>query len=69
MSGFRVMNSGPAISPHFNQAFRRAVPLMERGVFDLKPLVTHVVPVEQAQGLFETAVAHADGYIKGVVTW
>lgn len=69
MSGFRVMNSGPAISPHFNQAFRRAVPLMERGVFDLKPLVTHVVPVEQAQGLFEAAVAHADGYIKGVVTW
>jgi len=69
MSGYEVGNASPSISPNFSRIFARAVPLMEKGVFDLKPLVTHVMSPEQAPELFEIAAHQSDGYIKGVIRW
>lgn len=69
MSGYEVGNASPSISPNFSRIFARAVPLMEKGVFDLKPLVTHVMSPEQAPELFEIAAHQRDGYIKGVIRW
>jgi 2-desacetyl-2-hydroxyethyl bacteriochlorophyllide A dehydrogenase len=69
MSGYEVGNASPSISPNFSRIFARAVPLIEKGVFDLKPLVTHVMSPEQAPELFEIAAHQSDGYIKGVVRW
>jgi threonine dehydrogenase-like Zn-dependent dehydrogenase len=42
---------------------------MEKGVFDLRPLVTHVMPPERASEMFEIAAHQSDGYIKGVIRW
>jgi threonine dehydrogenase-like Zn-dependent dehydrogenase len=67
--GLQVYASSPSIAPDFTRIFARTVPLMERGIFDLKPLVTHVVPPEQAPDLYETALNKRDGYIKGVICW
>lgn len=69
MSGYEVGNASPSISPNFSRIFARAVPLMEKGVFDLKHLVTHVMSPEQAPELFEIAAHQSDGYIKGVIKW
>jgi L-iditol 2-dehydrogenase len=69
MMGIEVYNASPSISPHFGEIFRRTVPLMEKGIFDLKPLITHVMPVDQAPEMFEIASHQSDGYIKGVLTW
>jgi threonine dehydrogenase-like Zn-dependent dehydrogenase len=69
MSGFQVYNASPNISSHFAQIFARTVPLMKKGVFDLKPLVTHVLPVDEAVRMFEIASHQSDGYIKGVLSW
>ncbi len=69
MAGFEVGNASPSISPNFARIFARAVPLMEKGIFDLRPLVTHVMPPERAQELFEIAAHQEDGYIKGVIRW
>jgi L-iditol 2-dehydrogenase len=69
MMGIEVYNASPVISRHFDQVFARTVPLMQKGVFDLKPLVTHVMPVEQAPQMFEIAAHQSDGYIKGVLRW
>ena len=69
MSGYEVGNASPSISPNFSRIFARAVPLMEKGVFDLRPLVTHVMSPEQAPELFEIAAHQSDGYIKGEVRW
>jgi threonine dehydrogenase-like Zn-dependent dehydrogenase len=67
--GLEVVNASPSIAPDFSRVFARTVPMMERGVFDLEPLITHVVSPEEAPELFETAAHQDDGYIKGVIRW
>ncbi len=69
MMGIEVYNASPNISRHFPQIFARTVPLMQKGIFDLKPLVTHVMPVSQASEMFDIASHQSDGYIKGVLRW
>jgi threonine dehydrogenase-like Zn-dependent dehydrogenase len=69
MKGFQVYNASPSIAPDFARIFARTVPLMQKGVFDLKPLVTHVMPIDQAPEMFDIAVHQRDGYIKGVLLW
>ncbi len=69
MMGLEVYNASPSISRHFSQIFARSVPLMQKGIFDLKPLITHVMPVAQAPEMFEIASHQSDGYIKGVLHW
>jgi threonine dehydrogenase-like Zn-dependent dehydrogenase len=69
MSGYEVGNASPSISPNFSRVFARTVPMMEKGVFDLRPLVTHVMPPARATEMFETAAHQSDGYIKGVIRW
>jgi threonine dehydrogenase-like Zn-dependent dehydrogenase len=67
--GLQAYATSPSIAPDFESIFRRTVPMMAKGVFDLRPLVTHVVPPSHAQDLFEVAVDRRDGYIKGVIRW
>ena len=67
--GFQVFNTSPSIAPDFARIFGRATKLMQKGIFDLKPLVTHVASPHEAQKLFELAAARGDGYIKGAVRW
>lgn len=67
--GLRILNTAPAFSRDFNRDFRDAVKLLERGVFDQKPLITHRFPNEDAQTAFKiVSERHAD-YIKGVITF
>lgn len=69
MMGIEVYNASPNISPNFAKIFSRTVPLMEKGTFDLKPLVTHVLPADEAVRMFDIASHQSDGYIKGVLRW
>lgn len=63
------ISSSPGSAKDFASIFARTVPMMEKGVFDLRSLVTHVMPPERAQELFEIAAHQSDGYIKGVIRW
>ena len=67
--GLRVINPSPVINPRFSDIFQRAVLLMHRRVFDLRPLISHALPPERAQELFETASGKKDGYMKGVLIY
>jgi len=67
--GIQVYATSPSIASDFASIFHRAVGLMEKGTFDLRPLITHRALPQNAQALFETAVAKTDGYIKGVIAW
>jgi threonine dehydrogenase-like Zn-dependent dehydrogenase len=67
--GIAVFNTSPKIAPDFPRVFRRTVRLMERGVFDLRPLITHRTAPAGAQALFELASAKGEGYVKGIVEW
>jgi len=67
--GLRVINPSPVINPRFSDIFGRAVFLMHRRVFDLTSLITHALPPERGQELFEIASGKKDGYIKGVLIY
>ena len=67
MRGLHVLNASPMCNPAVSNVFDGTPALMARGLYDLRPLVTHVVPAERAQELFETAVARKDRYLKGAV--
>ena len=67
--GITVLNASPAAAPDFTRCFHQAIPLMQRGLVDLAPLVTHVAPPEGAAELYRDGLSKRNGYIKGVIRW
>lgn len=65
--GLTVVNSAPAA--RLRDPFPAAISLIDRGVIDLVPLVTHVLPLQAYPEFMRQLVSgKIDGYIKGVVT-
>lgn len=70
MRGLRVMNCAPGIGADRNErSWERAIRLLDRGVFDMAPLVTHRHPASEVQSAMELAAERPEGYIKGVLTF
>ena len=68
--GLRVMNCAPNIGRDRNEeTWDRAIRLMQRGIFDMTPLVTHRHPAEDVQAAMELAAERPGDYIKGVLTF
>lgn len=67
LKGLKVLNATPFMSPNFAEVFQRTVPLLEKKIFDLKPLVTHILPYTDAQKMLEIASKKEEQYIKGVL--
>jgi len=68
MRGLTVLNSAPGIGTDHNvNSFQRAIMLLERGVFDLRQLVTHRHDVGNVQEALELSVARPADYIKGAL--
>jgi threonine dehydrogenase-like Zn-dependent dehydrogenase len=66
LGGFTVINSAPGAK--IRDAFPAAIRMLERCFIDLKPLVTHVVPVTGYPSLLDRVVKGEEpDYIKGVV--
>ncbi|MYD43815.1 MAG: zinc-binding dehydrogenase [Gammaproteobacteria bacterium] len=62
-----IVNSSPAAQ--LRDPFPVAIRLIQNGVIDLKPLVTHVVPIEEFPSFMSKATTgQVDGYIKGVIS-
>ena len=62
-----LVNSSPAAQ--IRDPFPPAIKLIQNGIIDLKPLVTHVVPIDEFPSfLSEATTGKIDGYIKGVIT-
>jgi threonine dehydrogenase-like Zn-dependent dehydrogenase len=64
--GFTVVNSSP--SSQLRDPFPPAIQLLHRGIIDLRPLVTHVAPLQEYPTLMGQILAGDKGYVKGVVT-
>ncbi len=65
--GLTIVNSAP--SARLRDPFPPAIRLLDKGVIDLQPLVTHVLPLEEYPDFMQRLVAgQVEGYIKGVVT-
>lgn len=68
--GIKVLNASPPIgTDRAVGPMQRAVALLERGVFDLRRLVTHRHSIDDAQTGMEIAAERPEGYVKGVLTF
>lgn len=66
IGGYTVVNASPAAGTR--DTMLPAIRLIEKGIIDLRPLVTHVVPIEEFPALLERVVQKKEPrYIKGVV--
>ncbi len=64
--GLTIVNSSP--SARLRDPFPAAIRLLEKGVIDLKPLVTHIVHLDEYPAFMAAVASGAvDDYIKGVV--
>lgn len=66
LKGITVINSSP--SARLRETFGPAILMIDEGLFDLGPLVTHVVPLDDYPQLMSDIVAGDPSYVKGVVT-
>jgi len=65
LGGLTVVNSGPAAK--LRNPFPVAIDLIEREVVDLRPLVSHVVELDEYADLMERIIEGDSSYLKGVV--
>ena len=65
MRGITVVNSAPGSAER--DPWPAAIRLLERGFINLRPLVSHIVPLEQYPDLLNLAATRGGGYMKGVV--
>jgi threonine dehydrogenase-like Zn-dependent dehydrogenase len=63
--GFTVVNSSPPAQ--IRDPFPPAIRLMEEGIVDLRPLVTHVVDLDEYPALMRQILAGDPAYVKGVI--
>lgn len=66
LGGFSVVNSSP--SSQLRDPFPPAIRLIDRGIVDLRPLITHVAPLADYSRVMTGVVAGDPGYVKGVIT-
>ena len=66
LGGFTIVNSAPG--SRIRNTFPPAIKLIDAGVFDLRPLVTHTTPLGGYPSLMEEILAGEASYLKGVVT-
>ena len=63
--GFTIVNSSP--SSQLRDPFPVAIRMIHQGIFDLRPLVSHVAPLERYPAVMQE-ILHGDGsYVKGVI--
>lgn len=62
-----IVNSSPAAQ--MRDPFPPAIKMLDKGIIDLEPLVTHVIPIDQYPEFMQSVTSgEIEGYIKGVVT-
>lgn len=62
---FNLVSSSPGAK--IRDPFPPAIRFLERGIIDLRPLITHIVSLEDYPSLLEEATGGDSSYIKGVV--
>ena len=62
--GISVVCSAP--KAQVRDPFPPAIRLIHSGLFDLRPLVTHVVPLEEYPALLKRVAGGEETYVKGV---
>ena len=69
LRGIGILNTSDARDPFFFRQVDKTARLIERGVFDQRDFVTHVMDYRHAQQMLTIAESKSDGYIKGVITF
>lgn len=69
LRGQRILNTSPGMDAgrSYERHWPTTIRMIERGVFDLTPLITHRYPVADVQRAMEESCARPDGFIKSVI--
>jgi len=65
LKGITVVNSSPSAA--LRETMEPAIRLIHHGLFDLKPLVSHVVPLDEYPDFMTRILNGEPSYVKGVV--
>ncbi len=65
--GIQIRGTHPAWALSMQEELRRAVLLLNQGVFHMEDIITHRFPLENIQGAMETLEHKPEGYLKGAV--
>lgn len=65
--GIKILVTHPPFSADERDDFRRAVSLINNGVFQNEPLVSHIFKLSQIQTAFETLEHKPGNFMKGIV--
>jgi len=70
MKGVTMLNSSPWMGADHNiDKMERGVRLLERGILDMRKLVTHRYSLAEVQRAMEESADRPDGYIKGTLVF
>jgi threonine dehydrogenase-like Zn-dependent dehydrogenase len=64
--GFTIVNSAPG--SQLRDPFPPAIRMLQGGIFDMRPLVTHVTPLAEYPALMRTILDGDPSYVKGVIS-
>ncbi|MDD3744106.1 MAG: zinc-binding dehydrogenase [Lentimicrobiaceae bacterium] len=65
--GIEIIFAHPSYSKNAYEDLRRAVNLINKGVFKIEELVTHKFSLDEINSAFQTLENKPDGYIKGII--
>jgi threonine dehydrogenase-like Zn-dependent dehydrogenase len=66
---FEIINGHTRTQSVYVDGMRLGIGMMERGVLDMAPLVTHRYELDAINEAFEAASAKPDGFVKGVIAF
>jgi threonine dehydrogenase-like Zn-dependent dehydrogenase len=65
--GIQIRGTHPAWAPSMQEELRRAVLLLNQGVFQMEGVITHRFPLADAQEAMEALENKPEGFLKGVI--
>ncbi len=66
---FDVINGHTRTQSIYVDGLRIGIGMMERGMLEMQPLVTHRFPLSEINTGFETAASKGEGFVKGVIAF
>lgn len=69
LRGHRLLNTSPGIDTgkEYQRHWQTTIQLIQKGVFNLSPLITHIYNAEDIQRAMEDSMVRAEGFIKSAV--
>jgi threonine dehydrogenase-like Zn-dependent dehydrogenase len=66
---FQIVNGHVRSAATYVDGMKIGLTMLENGMLNMKPLVTHRFPLAEINSAFETAAAKPEGFVKGIIAF